>query len=116
MAGTLGLIPRRDSRVPRRAGVVMTVWWKRGRRAWLAAPGASLLRQVLVEPVRDDCNVLVQVPPSVPGPFLDNQFARDLCILEFLHDPLGLLNGHQRIGVAVDDEGRRGLIRDVVNG
>jgi hypothetical protein len=74
-----------------------------------------LLLQMLVEPVGDDRHVLRKVWPAVPGPFLDHKLAFDSRLLQLFHNKLSLLDGHKIIGIAVDDENRRIIRRDMIH-
>src|SRR4051794_3465521 len=76
---------------------------------------AWLLLEMLVEPVGDDRHVFQQVGPAVPCPVLDDKLALDSGFLQLLDDELGLLDGHEVIGVAVDDENWRIIRRDMIH-
>ena len=53
--------------------------------------------------------------PAVAAAFLDDQLGRHAGFLELLHDQLRLLQRHQLVGVAVNDQRRRVVARDVVD-
>src|ERR1700676_4134503 len=63
--------------------------------------------EMFVEPIHDDGEILVGPLEIVPAPFADDQFRRHTGVLETGHDRLGLLDRHEDIRVAVNDQRRR---------
>ena len=51
----------------------------------------------------------------MPCALLDDELALDSGRLELVDDELGLLDGHELIGVAVHDQGGRIIRRDVID-
>jgi hypothetical protein len=73
----------------------------------------SVLFEVPIEPIREQFYVLRQVRPTVPRARLDDQFRRNARVLEFRHERLGLLDGHQFVRIPVDDQRGRVIRADV---
>jgi hypothetical protein len=64
-----------------------------------------LLRQkVFVEPIGHDLFVASERDATVAGTFTDDEFTRHFMLFQLRDDELGLLDGHKRVGVAVNDE------------
>ena len=75
--------------------------------------GAGLL-EVLIEPIDHQIQVLVQTDePAVSGTLFWHQLRLDPDALQLLHERLGLLEWHQLIGVAMDDQRGRVVGGDV---
>jgi len=70
---------------------------------------------VLIEPISEERQVRGKVLPAVPRPFADDQLGRHTHFLELRHDEFGLLDRHQLVGVAVNDQRRRIVRRDVIH-
>ena len=86
----------------------------RGQRQDRESSSAGLrLSQVAVEPVGELRQVLVQAGPAVPGTLLDDELRLDPGLLELLDDQLRLLERDELVLVAVDDQRRRVVGRDV---
>src|SRR5262245_12298792 len=73
------------------------------------------LAEVLVEPVGHHLGVLVHALPAVRRALLDHQLRRDAGFLQLGDHDFRLLDRHQLVGVAVDDQGRRVVGADVAD-
>src|SRR5262245_29212398 len=93
------------------------------RSRWLSPAGNIppgrrdlLFSQILVEPVGQRHEVLFEIGPAVTGPLLDHQLARHLRFPEFLDDQFCLLDRDEKVGIAVNDERRRIIFADLIDG
>lgn len=72
--------------------------------------------EVLVEPVGDGLDVFVSTKPAMTGAGLDDEFAGDTGFGEGVDHGLGLFEGDEFVGVAVDDESGGGVGCDEIDG
>src|SRR5688572_27394831 len=72
------------------------------------------LAQVLIEPVREQFEVVDQVLPAVFGAFPDDQFGGNAQFFATVDKHLRLVNGDELVSVAVNDQRRSGIRADEV--
>ena len=74
-----------------------------------------LLREILVEPVGEDREILVDTGPAMTRARLDDELGGDVGLLELLHEQLSLLDRHKMIGVTMRMIAPRGSRRVIKN-
>ena len=68
--------------------------------------------KVFIKPISQQRQVLADLRPAVLFALTHDQLRRHTRRLRLLDEELGLLDGHEFVGVVVDDQGRRGLRSD----
>lgn len=63
---------------------------------------------MLVEPIGEEVEIFVQCRPAVTQAGAIDEFGGDVRFLELLDHDLSLLNRHHFVGIAMNDERRRG--------
>jgi len=71
---------------------------------------------MLVKPIGEPDQILVQAWPAMPRALLDYQRRLDSSLFQLLGDKLGLLKRNQRVGVAMNDQRRRIIGRAEASG
>src|SRR5262245_25616388 len=75
----------------------------------------ALLRQVRVEPVGDLHHVLVHAGPTMPAAGMHDEFRRQLLFPHLVDEDLCLLDRHQRVLVAMNNQTRCRAVGDVID-